>query len=66
MLENSELKFYETGYTDAIYAARLRASNKEKSTIHTKSRYDAVHPYFGQFRKTLSLSKTELSILSQL
>ncbi len=47
MLENSELKFYETGYTDAIYAARLRASNKEKTTIHTKSRYDAVHPYFG-------------------
>ncbi len=66
MLENSELKFYETGYTDIIYAARLRASNKEKPNIYTKSRCDAVHHHFGRFLKILFPLKTELSTLSQL
>lgn len=66
MLENSELKFYETGYTGTIYAVRLRASNKEKPNIYTKSSYDAVHHHFGRFLKILFPFKTELSTLSQL
>ena len=66
MLENSELKFYETGYTGIIYAVHLRTSNKEKPNIYTKSRYDAVHHNFGLFLKIIFPFKTELSTLSQL